>query len=422
MRLYSLAAGLILAFFTLAPAMAQTSWDVWDFVPWEVLLFYDSDNDGTLDSLDADPTGTCNDSSTGFAGGIRVINFSNPATPNPDLDALSTTQAADSKFCITQGTYMLSANVDVDAGDAFYGIRPNNGAQRPIVTTLGDIGNTSSTYGGVDRMFPVEAITGVVIDGLQIEKAQAWKTSAASGCNPNCGRGISGGQNMIVNDVRLTHNESAGIGGSHSGTWDVTNSEVDNNGYGDNGIYYAQDGEENAAGIKTASCDTCGNTFTNLNVHDNAWAGFWCDLNCGDFDIADSRIVRNGRVGIHFEVSDATSGDHAIFNHNIIQENGRGPRDDFAQVWGHQAGIIIVNSGYADITNNTFGGNAPELRWDTLGSQYDPYINLAMDIFHDTGRDTSHGLNNITVSGNTLNGDEIYCDSGRPGMSCTSSH
>jgi hypothetical protein len=437
-RAAAILVALITAYLSMAPAMSSPAVQLsplqawWDWVPWEPVVGLSHDFDGDLipDTVDTDPTGTCDNTFPSGVTEATVVNWSNPSTPNPDLDALTLAETTKQKWCITEGDYLLSANINVQSDEWFQG-RIDTAKGRPEIYTAGDVGNTSSDFGGVDRIFPVESNTNVQIKGLDIAGAQAWKTSAAAGCNPNCGRAISGGADMIVDDVRLHHNEAAGLAGSHNGDWTITDSEIDNNGFGDidrpncttpgECSYFAQDGDENAAGVKTASNNAGANTFTNLHVHDNSWAGLWCDLDCGDFDIADSTITNNGRNGIHYEVSAQTSSDHATFSNNVIQDNGLGPAGDSSYLWGHQAGIMITTSSYVTVTGNTFGGNAPELTLATLPSQYDNAAPLGVDVWNDSGRQSGIndglGLHDVTVSGNTMNGDKVLCDN-RTNVTC----
>jgi hypothetical protein len=225
--------------------------------------------------------------------------------------------------------------------------------------------------------------TGALIEGLRIEGARAEKS-----CQPNCGRGISGGNDLTVRDARTTLNENQGIGGTGPGLL-VDSSEVDANGFGDGGAYYAQDGLESAAGIKSVNSMT----VVDSDIYGNAWTGVWCDLECDAFEARRNTITDNGRAGIHFEVSTGP----AVFANNTVKDNGWA-----SYVWGRYGGILVVSSQNADIYNNQFGNNR----------------RYAVDVFEDS---RSPVVNNIKVHDNFANGDTLNgCDLG--GVTCKRNH
>jgi hypothetical protein len=159
-------------------------------------------------------------------------------------------------------------------------------------------------------------------------------------CQPFCGRGISGGSNLTLADVRATDNDHQGIGGTGDGLL-VKDSEVDNNG---SAPFAQQDGNESAAGIKSVNSLKVVNSY----IHDNYWTGVWCDLQCGRFEVRDSTLLDNGRAAIHDEVSTGP----ANFEGNRIQGNG-----EVSYTWGHYGGLLIVSSTNVEAYRNTFGSN-----------------------------------------------------------------
>ena len=129
-------------------------------------------------------------------------------------------------FCIHQGTYSVSQAVNVQSGDRFVGVYQD--PPRPTVKTT-----------SAQKVFNAGGSTGAIIRGLRIEGAVGDQS-----CQPECGRGISGGTNLTVDDVRLTNNKNQGIGGAESGLL-IKNSEVDHNG---SSPFAQQTGHETAAG------------------------------------------------------------------------------------------------------------------------------------------------------------------------------
>jgi hypothetical protein len=190
-------------------------------------------------------------------------------------------------------------------------------------------------------------------------------------CQPFCGRGISGGTDLTVVDVRATENDNQGIGGTGDGLL-VRDSELDNNG---SAPFAAQDGGESAAGVKSVNSMV----VVNSHIHDNYWTGVWCDLECGRFEVRGSRLLDNGRAGIHDEVSTGP----ATFEGNVIKRNGGA-----SYVWGHHGGILIVSSRNAQAYDNTFRYND----------------NYGIDVVEDSRDPVTGG---VSVYGNTMNGDGI---------------
>jgi nitrous oxidase accessory protein NosD len=176
-------------------------------------------------------------------------------------------------------------------------------------------------------------------------------------CQPECGRGISGGTNLTVDDVRATNNKNQGIGGAERGLL-VKNSEIDHNG---SAPFAKQTGRETAAGIKSVNPMTVQNSF----IHDNYWAGVWCDDNCGAFRVQNSTLTGNGKAGIHTEISIGPQ----VISGNTIQGNGH------FESWSLEAGVLITSARAVRIYNNTFGNNrdhgvrvVEDGRWPVTGN------------------------------------------------------
>jgi hypothetical protein len=281
--------------------------------------------------------------------------------PTQNLTIVAQNSPRGTTFCIHDGTYNISDPVRVDDNDRFIGLY--NDSTRPAVVTT-----------RAQNVFEASGSNGALIKGLKISGAVGGNY-----CEPECGRGITRGDHLTVNDVWLTGNKNAGIGGGGPGLL-VQNSIIDHNG----SYSFSNDGGSiTAAGIKTMGSMT----VLNSRITDNYWSGVWCDGGCARFEVRNSVIARNGKAGIHNEVSDGPS----IFAGNTIKGNGtltRAPR---------RAGIVIVESTNVDAYGNTFGGNA------TYG------VLMA--------KGTRHALSGVKFHDNTMNGDtKSGCD--LTGVSC----
>jgi len=158
-------------------------------------------------------------------------------------------------------------------------------------------------------------------------------------CQPACGRGISGGTNLTLDDIRATENANQGVGGTGANLV-IRDSLFDSNG---TRAFYAEGSYASSAGVKSVNSMF----IYNSRARDNAWVGFWCDLECNDFEVHDSVASRNGKGGIFYEVSTGP----AIIEGNIIQNNG------YSDVIRRPGGLLMVSSQNANAYGNTFGSN-----------------------------------------------------------------
>jgi len=258
--------------------------------------------------------------------------------PGANLVSVAAGAPAGTTFCIHQGTYSVSQAVIVQDGDRFIGVYQS--LPRPIVKT------TSARM-----VFNAAGSNRALIQDLRIEGAVGDQS-----CQPSCGRGISGGYNLTVANVWLTLNKNQGIGGTGGGLL-VKNSEIDHNG---SSPFAQQTGKETAAGIKSANPMNIQNSY----IHDNYWAGVWCDDNCGTMRVQGSRLINNGKAGIHTEISVGPQ----IISGNTIQGNGH------FESWSLEAGLLINSVRDVDVYNNTFGNNldhgirvVEDSRWPVTG-------------------------------------------------------
>jgi hypothetical protein len=270
--------------------------------------------------------------------------------PGANLVNVAAAAPSGTTFCIHQGTYYVSQPVKVQSGDRLVGVY----SSFPRPTIKSSIAQQVLNAGGS---------TGAIIQGLRVEGAVGDQS-----CQPNCGRGISGGTNLTVDDVRATNNKNQGIGGTGSGLL-VKNSEIDHNG---SSPFAQQTYRETAAGIKSDDPMSIQNSF----IHDNYWAGVWCDDNCGTLRVQNSTLTGNGKAGIHTEISIGPQ----VISGNTIKGNGR------FESWSLEAGLLINSVRDVQVYNNAFGGNL------------DHGIRVVED-----GRWPVTG--NVSIHDNTMNGD-----------------
>jgi hypothetical protein len=274
-----------------------------------------------------------------------------------DLVAVAEEARAGTTFCVNDGNYSVSASIRVQAGDTFWGTYVDS--TRPIISTK-----------RAEHIFHTRGA-----DDATIKNLTATGAVGGAHCQPDCGRAIGGGaKNLTLVNVRLTGNANQGIGGVGPGLL-IKESEIDNNG---SHQFADGTGPVSSAGIKSVNSMTVENSY----IHDNYWSGVWCDLECNAFEVRDSKLVRNGKSGIHDEISTGP----AVFSGNVIRDNGIPGRST------RLGGILIVGSSNVDAVNNTFGGN-------TQG---------AMQVYNDS---RTLPVSEVSIHNNTLGGDLLRgCD------------
>jgi hypothetical protein len=224
-------------------------------------------------------------------------------------------------FCIHDGSYTISAPIQVQNNDKFIGLY-NDGSRPQISTTK------------AKQLFNARDSNGATIKGLKISGAVGGNY-----CKPGCGQGIRGGDNLTVYDVWATNNMNQGIGGPGPNLR-VENSLIDNNGSYE---FTSHPDVNTSAGIKTTNSVT----VLNSRITNNYWNGLWCDEQCGALSVKNSVLSGNGKAGIHYEVSTGP----AVVAGNTIKGNG-----GLARANAHD-GLLVVSSAHVDAYNNTFGGN-----------------------------------------------------------------
>jgi hypothetical protein len=273
--------------------------------------------------------------------------------PSQNLVAVANDSRAGTTFCIHDGTYNVSKEVRVQDGDSFVGLYDD--ATRPSITTTQAL-----------NVFNANGSSGVLIKGLKVSGAVGGNY-----CEPNCGRGIYGGNRLTVDDVWLTGNKNQGIGGAGPVVV-VKGSLIERNGshsFGRDG------GPITTAGIKSSKDSL---TILSSTIRDNYWNGVWCDNDCEALTVQNSTITGNGKAGIHAEVSRGPT----IVSGNAIKGNGTRDNAD------HRVGLLVVSSADVDAFNNTFGSN----------------VEHGVEI-EDDGRNP--GIGAVKIHDNTMNGDSI---------------
>ncbi|QIN84364.1 hypothetical protein GBA63_18245 [Rubrobacter tropicus] len=283
-----------------------------------------------------------------------------------DISLVADAHGARTTFCINDGEYPVVRSVKVQSGDRFRGVYGDG--TRPIVRGA-----------GATTIFDTFGSDSAAIIGLRVQGA-----IGSEACSPNCGRGIGGGgTNLYVSDAHLMHNANQGIGGVGPGLL-VVNSVFDDNGY-DSTFTGETAGPVSAAGIKSVNSMIIRNSV----VKDNRWAGLWCDIDCTRFEVHDSTVVRNGKVGVHDEISSGA----AIVEGSTIRYNG-----GLAAAGSRRADLIALNSKNLNVFGNTFGGKngaALIVAFDEARFRAEPR------------GDGGFALRNIDFHHNRLNGDAL---------------
>lgn len=245
--------------------------------------------------------------------------------------------ARDKTFCLKAGSYN-TGNAPLTPGDN--------------VTITGADG-TRSKKGAIDAPTRVFGSAGEAIIKAGSNNTFRWLdisgSKPGSACQPDCGRGVKSGANMLVEFSRIHGNSNNGIGGGVSSTVMVRFTELDDNG--------TQEFKGTYGGIKQAASSTGGSLIVRDSyVHNNIGNGIWGDR-CQDRLIAQrNRVTGNSRDGIKWETDMApgacpnTTSRSALIQYNIARRNGTDPG-------GGDAGIKIRNSPNAEISHNTTGTN-----------------------------------------------------------------
>jgi hypothetical protein len=282
--------------------------------------------------------------------------------PGANLSAVAANHSSGTSFCVNDGTYNVSQPIEVQSADVWQGV-------------YSDLTRPTIAGSGAQQIMNARGSTGARIQNLTVTGA-----TGNSNCQPECGRGISGGSDLTLVNIRSTENANQGVGGAGNGLL-IRDSVLDHNGSPE---FYEDGTFASAAGVKSVNSLV----IRNSRMTDNAWIGAWCDLECGRFEVHDSVLSGNGKAGIFDEVSTGP----AIFEGNVLQNNGANALNR------NPSGLLVVSSRNADAFNNTFGGN----------------IGFGLKAVED---DRSPTLSNVTLRDNTTNGDTVG-GCGLSGVSC----
>jgi hypothetical protein len=295
--------------------------------------------------------------------------------PGDDIDAIINNDASGTAttFCVYAGTYKVSTQATLKAGDKLMG--------QPGTTT---------TVGPATKPTPVVELIGSGSDNLLRADGNgisiSWvDLSGANGTGNGTGAIAAGsaGSDFLVQFARIHNNASLGIS-NMKGT--VLDSEFFSNSESSASLGF------NASAVKGITEYEAARVY----VHDEQGNGLWCDVGCSNdparangFWVYDSVVINSGRAGIRYE----NSPNQALFENNDIQGNGR-------TEW--RGGIDIRDSQNAWVgPNNNFGpatiaGVTYLVNGDRIGVRAT-----------DSGRSDRVNLSNVDVVGNTLNGETI---------------
>jgi hypothetical protein len=181
-----------------------------------------------------------------------------------DLRAAMNNAPAGITFCLS-GTYTVTQTIAPQTGDKL-------------------IGPATIVAQGIPLIF--DGGSDVLFQSLDISGARGNEF-----CMPACGRGLELGWRAIVRDSYIHHNDVAGIGGSH-GDVVIENSEFAFNG-------------------QTWNLGCCGGGAKFVNTatihdsisHHNVGNGFWCDVDCGRWELYNVDVYSNTRKGVAVEIS-----------------------------------------------------------------------------------------------------------------------
>jgi hypothetical protein len=317
----------------------------------------------------------------------------NDITPGEDIDVEINKDPSDraTTFCVSAGTYPVSAPAILKAGDKLIG---QPGTKRFVEKCSG----SSCVPTKVEQPIPVVKLDGSGTDNLLRARGTdisiSWvDLTDASGTGNGSGAITAGSasSNFEVAFARIHNNASLGIS-NMKGT--VHDSEFFENSEAQSALGF------NGSAVKGVTEYVAARVF----VHDEQGNGLWCDVGCRDdpdqaaFHVYDSVVVNNGRAGIRYENSPSK----ALFQRNEVHANGSDAT---------RGGIDIRDSQDATVELNVFGGatfryiNHPENNLVTV--TYPPNTERIGIRATDSGRSSRVDLRGVVVSNNTMNNERI---------------
>jgi hypothetical protein len=318
----------------------------------------------------------------------------NDITPGEDIDAEINKDPSDraTTFCVSAGTYKVSAPAILKAGDKLIG---QPGTKRFVEKCSG----SSCVPTKATQPIPVVKLEGSGTDNLLRARGTgifiSWvDLRDASGTGNGSGAITAGSasSDFVVEFARIHDNASVGIS-NMKGT--VRDSEFFSNSEAQSSLGF------NGSAVKGITEYVAARVF----VHDEQGNGLWCDVGCRDdpvrgakgFNVVDSVVVDNGRAGIRYENSTST----AWLEKNEVHANGSDAT---------RGGIDIRDSQNATVEFNVFGGATfrflnPQNNLVTV--TYPPNNERIGIRATDSGRSDRVNLSKVVVRNNTMNNERI---------------
>jgi hypothetical protein len=318
----------------------------------------------------------------------------NDITPGEDIDVEINKDPSDraTTFCVSAGTYPVSAPAILKTGDRLIG---QPGMPNPVQKCVaGSCVNTKAT-----QPIPVVKLVGQGTDNLLRARGNpisiSWvDLTDASGTGNGSGAITAGsaGSDFVVEFARIHNNASVGIS-NMKGT--VRDSEFFENSEQQSALGF------NGSAVKGITEYVAARVF----VHGEQGNGLWCDVGCSNdpargakgFNVYDSVVVGNGRAGIRYENSMST----AWLERNEVHANGSDAT---------RGGIDIRDSQNATVEFNVFGG--AQFRFknavnNTVTVSYPTNTERIGIRATDSGRSGRVDLRNVVVRNNTMNNERI---------------
>ena len=225
---------------------------------------------------------------------------------------------------------------DHSAGKIFF---TDNPAGHKVEATVAVFAFGATASGVRIRNLTIEKYASVAQMGaIQAQEADGWVIENCE-LRLNSAAGIAAGSGTRIRNCDIHHNGQIGITGVGR---DVVIEE--NHIWENNTREFLTSWE--AGGVKLAASD--GVILRNNNVHDNAGAGIWCDIDCRDV-LYEGNIAENNRgAGIFHEISFS-----AVIRNNRVRHNGSDGKTWF---WGNN--ILIAASQDVNVYGNTLVADA----------------------------------------------------------------
>ena len=346
----------------------------------------DRDDDGILDASDNCPDvynpGQRDDDNDGVGNKCDDGSTTPPPSdwPSPDCEKdikpgqdfdnaiNSDPSGTATTFCVYEGTYQVSTQATLKAGDKLVG-EPGTKTSvgpatdpNPVVKLVGS---------GSDNLLRADG-SGISITWVDL--------SGADGTGNGTGAIAAGsaGSDFLVQFAQIHNNASLGISNMKGR---VLDSEFFSNSEAESSLGF------NGSAVKGITEFEAARVY----VHDEQGNGLWCDVGCSNdpargtkgFWVHHSVVINNDRAGIRYE----NSPNQAVFENNEIRGNG---------ISEHRGGIDIRDSQHAQVLNNILSAN------NGIGVRAT-----------DSGRSDRVNLLDILVKANDLGGDRIITCGGQ---------